>query len=132
MSRFFDSNILLYLIDHDERKSPIAEELVFGGGTISVQVLNEFVEVARRKLKLSVATAGDLLGLAIKDLDIVPLTHDTHKVAMHFMASADIGTYDANIIAAADLAGCDVLYTEDFNHGQRIGRVRIVNPFRAE
>jgi predicted nucleic acid-binding protein len=131
MSRFFDSNILLYLIDQDDRKSPIAEELVFGGGTISVQVLNEFVEVARRKLKLSVATAGELLDHTTKDLNIVPLTHETQRVAMRFMASADIGTYDANIIAAAELAGCDVLYTEDMNHGQRIGRVTIRNPFVA-
>jgi predicted nucleic acid-binding protein len=130
MSRFFDSNILLYLIDHNETKSPIAEELVFGGGTVSVQVLNEFVEVARRKLKLSAQTAGELLGLMSKDLEIVPLTHDTHKLAMQFMAAADIGTYDANIVAAAELSGCELLYTEDLNHGQKFGRVEILNPFK--
>ena len=40
--------------------------------------------------------------------------------------------YDALIVAAAELAGCDVLYTEDLNHGQRIGRVVVRNPFKAE
>ncbi len=130
MSRFFDSNILLYLIDHDEIKSPVAEELVFGGGTVSVQVLNEFVEVALRKLKLPAQTVSELLGLIAKDLEIVPLTHETHKRAMQFMAGADIGTFDANIVAAAELSGCELLYTEDLNHGQKFGRVTIRNPFK--
>jgi predicted nucleic acid-binding protein len=130
MTRFFDSNILLYVVDNRAIKTEVAERLVFEGGTISVQVLNEFVDVARRKLKFSMPKILEALSLVAKDLKVVPLTQETHQLAMEIILASDIRTYDANIVAAAELAGCDVLYTEDLNHGQRFGRVEIRNPFK--
>jgi predicted nucleic acid-binding protein len=60
---------------------------------------------------------------------IVPVSSETHELALRLAQDAKLGIYDACIIAAAELAGCDVLYTEDMSHGQRIGRVSIRNPF---
>ena len=55
-----------------------------------------------------------------------------HGRAVEIAEQHLLGMYDALIVAAAELAGCDVLYTEDLNHGQRIGRVVVRNPFKAE
>jgi predicted nucleic acid-binding protein len=45
--------------------------------------------------------------------------HSTHKISW----------YDSLIICAAREAGCAILYSEDLQHGQRFGSLRVVNPF---
>jgi predicted nucleic acid-binding protein len=127
--RFFDSNVLLYLIGKDERRMAIAKALVEEGGTISVQVLNEFANVAAKKLRMEGGKIVEAL-MPIRDaLQVVPLESETHDLAMEIFSKTNFGVHDCNIIAAAELSGCDVLYTEDMNHGQRIGRVMLRNPF---
>jgi predicted nucleic acid-binding protein len=128
MTNFFDTNILLYALDTGT-KSLRANELIAGGGVVSVQVLNEFLDVARRKLKLDPISAATFLNQLVNDLEIVDLTRPIQDRAVEIMLTTNTGIYDANIVAAAELAGCDVLYTEDLNDGQRIGRVTIRNPF---
>jgi predicted nucleic acid-binding protein len=130
MTNFFDANILLYTLD-DGPKGSTALTVLEPGGVISVQVLNEFAHVARRKLKMELPAILEVLGQFKESLEIVPVTRETHERAMEIVLSVQISTFDANIVAAAELAGCDVLYTEDLNHGQVIGRVTIVNPFMA-
>ncbi len=129
---FIVSYVLLYTIDVDARRTPIAKELASNGFVISVQVLNEFVNVATRKYRLGLADVREALEPIRLIGDIVPLTVETHERAWEIFCATNFGIYDANIIAAAELAGCDVLYTEDMNHGQRIGGVTIRNPFMAE
>ena len=130
---FLDTNVVLYAIDNDDRRTEKARELVFGGGAvISTQVLNEFVNIAGKKFKLTLPETATALGLFKTKCDVVPLTLDIHEQAWEIFTNTNLGIYDCNIIAAADLAGCDVLYTEDMNHGQRIGRVTIRNPFMME
>jgi predicted nucleic acid-binding protein len=132
MNSFFDSNILLYLVDPQSEKSTAADQLVEKGGTISVQVLNEFANVARRRLKMSPNRLMQSLGIFQNILEVVPVTVDVHRRAMEIAFSTNFSIFDCNIIAAAELAGCDVLYTEYLNHGQRIGKVEIRNPFGNE
>lgn len=128
MSSFLDSNVLLYLLASGP-KSLRARELLGQGGTISVQVLNEFVAVARRKLKLRFEDIESGLELVRAHCEVADLTLAVHERAVEFAKSTNIEIYDCNIIAAAELSGCDVLYTEDLNHGQRVGGVTIRNPF---
>jgi predicted nucleic acid-binding protein len=133
VTRFFtDTNVLLYSIGPDGRKRSKANELISEGPVISVQVLNEFLRVATRKLKSPLPVA--LLSLAPIRItaEVVPLTIETHELAVSIMRASNIPVYDANIVAAAELSGCDLLYSEDMNHGQRIGRVLILNPFSAD
>jgi predicted nucleic acid-binding protein len=52
-----------------------------------------------------------------------------HTAARTFAEDDGISFYDALIVAAAVGAGCDTLYTEDMQHGRRIGGLAIVNPF---
>jgi predicted nucleic acid-binding protein len=129
-TRFFiDSNVLLYTFGHDAKKLGKAKDLVNQRPIISVQTLNEFANVCRKKFKLEWADISAGLETAKSLCDVVPLTIDVHEKAAEFASLNRIGIYDANIVAAAELSGCEVLYTEDLSHGQRIGRVLIQNPF---
>lgn len=126
---FLDSNVLLYSLSPDIGKRTKALSAIANRPTISVQVLNEFVNVVRKKLGLEFAEIADLLAPIRVKCVVVSLTEATHDLAVKISRDHKFKIYDANIIAAAELAGCDVLYTEDLNDGQRIGRVTIRNPF---
>jgi len=126
---FFDTNILVYIVSDDPRKVPAAACLR-QGGAISVQVLNEFVHVVRRKLRHDWTT----IELALKQFhialdDIVPLTTQLHEAALPLARDHGLTIYDALIVAAAMEAGCDTLFSEDLQHGRVFGRLTIRNPF---
>lgn len=126
---FFDTNILLHILERSGRKYELAIWLVDKGGVISVQVLNEFVNSAWKKFRFPYVKSAQFLLELKENLRVVSLTSASHERALEIALANDIGIYDANILAAAQLAGCNVLYTEDLNNGQRIGGVTIVNPF---
>jgi predicted nucleic acid-binding protein len=126
---FIDSNVLLYVVGTDFEKSSAARSLLEASPTISVQVLNEFISVSTRKYRASIEAAALALMPIRFACDIAPLTLQTHLLAVEIAREAKISLYDACIVAAAELAGCDTLYTEDLNDGQRIGSVTIRNPF---
>lgn len=129
MKAFFDTNILVYAATSDEKKRQAAYCLG-RGGIISVQVLNEFVHVARRKLRHDWPQIELALGIFRASLDsIVPVTLDTHTYAVLFAREHGLSFYDALIVAAAIEAGCDTLFTEDMQHGRKFGGLTIVNPF---
>lgn len=129
MSSFFDTNILLYLIGFDNPKRALAKKLLAAGGVVSVQVLNEFADVARRKMKLELSTVLESLAMIKDKFDVVPVTLAVHERAMEIAVATNLRTYDCNIVATADISGCEVLFTEDMNSGQRIGSVTVQNPF---
>jgi predicted nucleic acid-binding protein len=127
---FFDTTILIYSISSEEPRAAVAEKLLAEGGWISVQVLNEFVAVARRKLNMSWETTREAL-LAIRALCESPttLSIETHEAALEIAARYGYSIYDALILAAALEADCDTLYTEDMQNDQVIGSLTIRNPF---
>jgi predicted nucleic acid-binding protein len=108
----------------------MAERLLADGGWISVQVLNEFAAVARRKLNLSWQETREVLS-AIRVLceTPTPLSIETHEAALQIAARYGYHIYDALILAAALESHCDTLYTEDMQNGQSIGPLTIRNPF---
>jgi predicted nucleic acid-binding protein len=130
---FFDSNILIYtLAEHDPREQ-VAAALLARGGVVSVQVLNEFVAVARRKLRLSWPEIHQALA-AIRACcpPPRPLTLATHEAALGLAERHGFPVYDALIVAAALDAGCGTLFSEDMQDGQVVeGRLTIRNPFAA-
>jgi predicted nucleic acid-binding protein len=126
---FFDTNVLLYLLSEDP-KADQAEELLADGGVISVQVLNEFAAVASRKLGLSWSDIKNILGTVRDICQIEPVSVETHSRAVTIAERYGFSFYDALIAASALLAGCKILYSEDFQHGQLIAnQIRIRNPF---
>ena len=129
---FFDTNVLVYIASGDSVKADQAETAIAGGGAISVQVLNELANVARRKMRMSWTDTRTFLSM-LRDLLVVhPVTLETHETGLVLAERYRLSTYDAMIAAAALHAGCDTLWSEDMQHGMALDEgLRIVNPFRV-
>ena len=127
---FLDTNIALYTMGQDDRKKLIARELVARLPFVSAQVVNECVNVCLRKFGFGRERAYAFADLLMQKTNVLPVDElvirKSADVAMRFQFS----NWGALIIAAALLADCGTLYSEDMQHGQEIeGRLRIVNPF---
>ncbi|HWA20164.1 MAG TPA: PIN domain-containing protein [Devosia sp.] len=131
-AKFADSNVLLYVASGNSRNAKIAEQLLEGQPTISVQVLNEIANVFVTKWKRSWTDALEFLNMVSATSAIVPLDEATHELGLMVARRHKLHIYDSMIVASALLAGCDTLYSEDMHHGLVVeDRLRIVNPFRA-
>ena len=132
MSRFFDTNVLLYAVRSADPRAERARHLLADGGIISVQALNEFTNVARRKLGRPWAEIKEKLGAVRTLCEVKPLTVATHERALVLAERYGYQVYDALQLASAIESGCSILYTEDMHHGQRIEGLTILNPFETE
>lgn len=129
---FFDTNVILYLLSADAVKADRAEELLAIGGVISVQVLNEFASVASRKLGMTWPEIREVLAQIRVVCPVESMSVDTHDRALQVAERYGLSTYDALIVAAALMAGCTTLYSEDLQDGQVIERqLTIRNPFQT-
>jgi predicted nucleic acid-binding protein len=129
---FFDTNVLVYAIVENDPRKLRARELLAIGGTISVQVLNEFVAVVRRKVKMPWDDVRAILQwIRLLCPEVVMLTIETHEKAVRIAEQHGYRIYDSLIIASALDAKCGMLYSEDLPEGQVIdARMTIRNPFR--
>ncbi len=128
-SPFLDSNTLVYWVSTDAAKASRSEELLHAGGTISVQVLNEFVNVTRRKLRFAVTEVEIFLRAIRASCEVVPVTVAVHERGLALAKAHGFQTYDAMIVAAAQLSGCEVLLSEDLQDGRVIDGLTIRNPY---
>lgn len=128
-AEFADTNVILYLLD-DGPKADRAEEIIGQGPRISVQVLNEAFVNCRRKAGLDWDETGAFLA-GVQSLCIVEdLTAQTHQVGRALAERYQFSVYDAMIVAAALIAGCTTLWSEDMQDGLLVeDQLRIVNPF---
>ncbi len=127
---FFDTNLLIYAISRTDGCADIAISLLAEGGITSVHVLNEFVAVARRKLKMPwQEVLAALLNFRTLCPKPVPITIRTQDSALKIAQRYGYGIYDSLVIAAAIEASCDTLYSEDMQNGQKIQGLTIRNPF---
>lgn len=136
---FFDSNVFVYLFDeanaakHAVARGLVADALAQGTGIVSFQVVQEVLSVLTRKLKV-IARAEDAESFMQQTL--VPLwqvqpSPELYASALDIQQRQGFSFYDSLVVAAALQAGCGRLFSEDLQHGQRIGRLRVENPFRA-
>jgi predicted nucleic acid-binding protein len=129
---FFDTNILIYLASADEVKADQAEMVIARGGNISVQVLNELSNVARRKMQMSWPEIYAFLDTLRSLLTVHPLTLQTHEAGLDLAQRYGLSIFDAMIAASALQAGCNILWSEDMQHGMTLDTgLRIINPFRS-
>ena len=129
---FFDTNVLVYLASDDAAKAERAEAVVREGGAVSVQVLNEIANVARRKMQMSWPEARSFLSTLRGLLSVHSVTPEIHENGLNLAERYNLSVYDAMIAASALEADCDTLWSEDMQHGMVIDdRLRIINPFRA-
>jgi len=132
---FLDSNILLYACSNapaDGEKQRIAESLILENDfALSAQVLQEFVSNALRKKTLGITERNiDATMEMSSHLPVLPVTRELVLTAIVLRRWLQLSQRDSTIIAAALELGCHTLYTEDLNHGQDYGGVRVINPFR--
>jgi predicted nucleic acid-binding protein len=129
---FFDTNVLVYIASGDPAKADRAEAAIAAGGVISVQVLNELANVARRKMQMSWTETHALLTMLRGLLTVHPLTLETHEIGLELAERYGFSICDAMIAASALHAGCDTLWSEDMQHRMVVDEgLRIVNPFRG-
>ncbi|MES2946848.1 MAG: PIN domain-containing protein [Pseudomonadota bacterium] len=136
MKIFLDTNVLIYWLDAGPRADQV-ENLLAQDAVISVQVLNEFANVLRKKRQMPLPDISELVDTLLQTCDVCDLTVRIHRAALELAARYQLSIYDANIIAAAGESGCALLYSEDMQHGMSIrlpkslgdGALSVRNPF---
>jgi predicted nucleic acid-binding protein len=137
VTSFVDTSILIYAEDRESKdKHQVARALVVNlwdsrEGVVSVQVLQEFYVNVTRKLKkpLTVAKAKQIVEEYLT-WTVIDNTGAMLVDAIELQRKAQLSFWDALIVQAAIQAGCDRLYSEDLNPGQRFGPVLVMNPFK--
>jgi predicted nucleic acid-binding protein len=127
---FADTNLVLYTIGKDARKKAIAREILAGRPVVSVQVINEAVNVCLRRFAFTRERAYAFADILMRRTDMRPLDEATIRKSAEIAIRYRFSNWDSLIIAAALLANCDTLNSEDMQHGQVIDdTLTIVNPF---
>ena len=133
--RFVDTNILLYAVgslseDADKRRG--ARELLESEDlALSVQVLQEFYHQATRPNRPTALTQEQALKFvdSIRHFPVQAVTREIFRAGVELSQRFQLSYWDGAILAAARALGCDILYTEDLNHGQDYAGVVVINPF---
>ena len=134
---FFDTNIVVYCFDTLEpRKQTRAKDLLAHAlnsklGVVSYQVIQEFCNVATkaRRLQLPQERILAYVNLVLQPMNQVGSSPALIESALKLRAEHSFSFYDSLVIASATQAKCQVLYSEDMQHMQRVGNLQIVNPF---
>lgn len=135
---FLDTNVFVYSFDTSEhRKQKKAQDLIeealsSHAGTISWQVIQEFLNVATKKFAtpMTVEQSQHYLNSVLAPLcDVFPSVH-LYSETLRVKGQTGFSFYDSLIVAGAQESACEIIYSEDLSHGQKIGSVTIQNPFR--
>jgi predicted nucleic acid-binding protein len=131
---FIDTNVLIYAEASD---APLKQQLALAlvkrlyedaQGVLSTQVLQEYCNVALKKLKLSAQHVRSQLEM-YEQFEVIQVTPAIIHAGLDLHQTRSVSFFDAIILASAYTAGCGVLYSEDMNTGETMLGVRIVNPF---
>lgn len=131
---FIDTNVLIYAEASDvPAKQRTALDLLKrlyeqALGVLSTQVLQEYCNVALKKLRLPVQHVRAQLDL-YEQFEVIQVTPAIIQAGLDLHQTRSVAFYDAIIVASAQIAGCNVLWTEDMNAGESVGGLRIINPF---
>ena len=131
---FIDTNVLIYAEASDEpakRQAALAllkQLYESASGVLSTQVLQEYCNVALKKLKLPAAHIRAQLDL-YEQFEIVQITPALIRAGLDLHQTRSVSFYNAIVLASAATAGCSELFSEDLNTGELVGGVRIINPF---
>ena len=139
MKVFVDTNVLVYAYDRSagwkrDRAQGLLQELWNEGrGVLSTQVLQEFYVSVRRKVRPPLPPE-EARALVSDYLAWDPVINDGSAVleAVDMSEGYQLSFWDALIVVAAARGGASVIYSEDFDHRQRLGSVQVLNPFAEE
>jgi predicted nucleic acid-binding protein len=136
---FIDTHIFIYSFDNNQpEKKSRSEEIIraalqTGSGIISTQVVQEFLNVATQKFTVNIKSkdARLFLRFVLNPLCQVYPDFEMYDNCLEIRSETGYSFYDSLILTAAIKAGCKILYSEDFQDGQDIRGVKIVNPYRS-
>lgn len=134
---FLDTNVFVFSVTTDTpdkkfRALDLIERAIrTGKGIVSYQVVQEFFNVALRRYSqpMSYAECEEYLSTTFRPLLAVHSSHVLYGHALALNRRYSLSWYDALIVAAAAEGDCDLLYSEDLQHGQSFGKVTVENPF---
>jgi predicted nucleic acid-binding protein len=134
---FLDTNIFVYSVtDDDPAKARIATELIRKGltthkGAVSYQVVQEFFNLALKRFerRMNFEDRQEYLARVFRPLLKIHSSLALYEEALRLHTANKLQWYDALIVGAARESGCAILYSEDLQHGQKFGSLKIVNPF---
>lgn len=137
---FLDTNVFVYSFDGDAFKKALrATQLIrqairTRSGIVSYQVVQEFFNVALRRFKQPMTTpeAEQYLSTTFRPLLAIHSSHALYGEALRIAARFQLSWYDSLIVASAIEGQCEVLYSENFQHGQQFGTLQIFNPFLSD
>jgi predicted nucleic acid-binding protein len=133
MSKFaLDTNILVYNHDvNDDNKRAVSENLLRANPVISSQVVSEYLNYMRKEYKIEKRKLIRACAMWLKRCTVQPVCGSTIELASRLIDKYDFQLFDGIIVASALEANCDVLYSEDMQHGQVIEvSMKIINPYR--
>jgi predicted nucleic acid-binding protein len=134
---FIDTNVLVYAEASD---APLKQRVALallkalyeeGLGVLSTQVLQEYCNVALKKLKLPAHYVRSQLDL-YEQFEVVQVTPAIIRAGLDLHQTRSVSFFDAIVLASAHASGCNVIWTEDMNAGEVVNGVRISNPFATE
>lgn len=134
---FVDTNVLIYAEASDEPQKQRAALALLKSlyeenlGVLSTQVLQEYCNVALRKLKLPAQYVRSQLDL-YEQFEVVQVTPSIIRAGLDLHQTRSVSFFDAIILASAHASGCNVIWTEDMNAGEMVNGVSIMNPFASE
>ena len=134
---FIDTNVLVYAEASDAPLKQFAALTLLKGlyeeglGVLSTQVLQEYCNVALKKLKLPAQYVRSQLDL-YEQFEVVQVTPAIIHAGLDIHQTRSVSFFDAIVLASAHAAGCNVIWTEDMNAGEVINGVSIANPFSAD
>lgn len=134
---FVDTNVLVYRIDRadqgkQERARQVIEDAAPGSLVISTQVLQEFYAVATRKLAQPLDEED--AAAAVRHLSELPVVSSDAafvNAAIGISRFERLSIWDALVVQAAVVGGCDRILSEDLADGVLLRGIRVENPFRA-
>ena len=127
---FVDSNVILYTFGKEKSKKEKAKDLVRKKPLITTQIINEVSNVLFRKFNFSVDEVRKISNFLRIKMKVELLNLQTIDLALYIKERYKYSYYDSLIIASALENACNILYTEDMQHGQIIeDSLKIINPF---
>jgi len=132
-----DSNILVYSFDdRDANRQAVARDVLralkLSRSPIGLQVIGETFRVTTGKLRMPKPQMALVLAGIAQTWPLFSADQQTTLRAMSLAAAGRLSFWDANLLSAAEAAGCRHLFSEDMADGYRLGQIEIVNPFAAD
>lgn len=134
---FIDTNILVYTIDqknrikHSRARTIVKTIVENHRPVISTQVIKEFYVVAVTKLAADPIVIKNIVH-NFQNMEVVNNDIDLIEQAIDISVLSQISFWDSLIVAAAEKANCEFIYSEDLNNGQNYRGINVVNPFKKD